>query len=86
MEEIKFPNGFESWQETHFEIVSFINNLLKSEPIHNLLQEIVKNEGTGGFYNLAKDLTDEFELKHQDYFFDGDFFDIIDEFLNEKFK
>jgi hypothetical protein len=35
---------------------------------------------------LANDLTDEFELLNKDREWDGEFFDEIERFLDEKFK
>lgn len=80
-----FPNGFESWQETHFEIVSYIYELRNNPPIEsNIIEEIQLNKGIGGFYELAEDLTDEFELINKDREWDGEFFDEIEDFLEKK--
>jgi hypothetical protein len=80
-----FPNGFTSWQETHFEVVSYISDLRYISPIKsNVIEEIHLNKGTGGFYELAEDLTDEFELLNKDREWDGEFFDEIEDFLEKK--
>jgi hypothetical protein len=80
-----FPNGFTSWIETHHEIVAAITTELSYDSHDNLISEIVKQQGHGGsLYELAEDLTDEFELKHQNREWDGDFYDEIETFLGEK--
>jgi hypothetical protein len=81
----KFPNGFESWQETHFEVVSYIYDLRYNSPIEsNIINDIQLKQGTGGFYELAEDLTDEFEKLNEGREWDGEFFDEIEEFLEKK--
>jgi hypothetical protein len=86
-----FPNGFESWQETHYEVVAAITTELISYDEysnfnHQLIRTTLQEKGHGGLYELANDLTDEFELKNQDREWDGEFFDEIERFLDEKFK
>ena len=41
-------------------------------------------QGHGGLYELAEELTDEFELLNKGRVWDGEFFDEIEEFLSEK--
>lgn len=80
-----FPNGFESWQETHFEVVSYIEQLRSQAIIEsNLINEIQETKGTGGFYELAEELTDEFEKLNEGREWDGEFFDEIEDFLGKK--
>jgi hypothetical protein len=83
-----FPNGFKSWQETHCEVVSEISHVLTlnedQQPLY--IKRIAETEGTGGIYNLAEELTDEFELKYKGKIWDGDYFDAIEEFLCDKSK
>lgn len=80
-----FPNGFESWQETHYEVVAAITTELMYDGLDNLITKTIKEKGHGGLYELASDLTDEFELKNKDREWDGEFFEAIETFLNEKF-
>lgn len=80
----KFPNGFQSWQETHFEVVQAIT--LVPEDAWNRVTNTRAMQGTGGLYELAEELTDEFEKLHEGKNWDGEFFDAIEEFLQEKFK
>lgn len=81
----KFPNGFKSWQETHFEVVSYITDLRYKSPIKsNVIEEIQLRQGTSGFYELAEELTDEFENLNEGREWDGEFFDEIEDFLEKK--
>lgn len=75
-----FPNGFESWIETYYEIVSSIN-LNESNPV---IEKIRDDKGIGGLYEFAELLTDEFETKYKDTEWDGEFFDMIEEFISNK--
>lgn len=86
METPKFVNGFESWQETHFEMVALIfqEAFLKNEP-NPVINNIEEKFGRGGLYELAFQYTDEFEEKNIGREWDGDFFDAIDDFIEEKF-
>lgn len=80
-----FPNGFDSWQETHFEIVSKITSLLESGETSEPIEKIQKEQGHGGLYELAKEMTIEFERKYDGRdWADGDYFDTVEEFINEK--
>jgi hypothetical protein len=82
MENKKLPNGFSSWQETHFEVVTYLTQRLDySGSISNLARE---EGGLGRLYELAEDITDEFELKYEGKEWDGDYLDTIDEFLKTK--
>ena len=86
-----FPNGFESWQETHYEVVAAITTELISYYErgvfnHELIRRTLTEKGHGGLYELANDLTDEFENLHQGREWDGEFFETIENFLNEKLR
>lgn len=84
MEKI-FPNGFDSWQETHFEVVSEITKELRKDKFTSkVIEERHEKQGTGGMYELAEELTDEFEKLYEGKFWDGEFFEAIEEFLKEK--
>lgn len=80
----RFPNGFNSWQETHFEIVSKITLALKNGNVP--ITEHRENNGIGGLYELAEDWTNNFEKLSENKEWDGDFFDEIDEFFDNKLK
>lgn len=81
-----FPNGFSSWQETHFEIVRAITELLINDSIDekNPIYFIFNIQGTGGLYEIAEDWTDEFEKINEGRDWDGEFFDDIETFINLK--
>ncbi len=79
-----FPNGFNSYIETHFEIAGAIAvDAEKDEPskLVNLRHEA---QGLGGLYELAEELTDEFETIHKGRNWDGEFFDEIEAFIHHK--
>ena len=83
----EFPNGFASWQETHYEVVAAITSIaLDNDNKDNLVYKTYREDGLGGLYELAEELTDEFELLNKDREWDGEFFDEIERFLDEKFK
>lgn len=82
-----FPNGFSSWMETHHEIVSYITLKLhyyKNTAEESSIIKVMELSGTGGIYELAEDWTDEFEQDNIDRDWDGDFFDEIEQFCNDK--
>ena len=78
-----FPNGFESWYKTFYTIVfdmCWIDfNLRKEE--YPLFEKTHAEGGTGGLWQLTKELTDKFELLHKGREWDGEFFDEIEKFL-----
>ena len=82
METKTFPNGFDNWQETHFEIVTEINlQIIENRPCKRIY-ETLENVGHGGLYELAKELTDKFEEKHKGVEWDGDWFETVQDFLS----
>lgn len=82
----EFPNGFVSWQETHFHVVYAITNEhMKLQPQGEVLKRY-ESQGRCGLYKLAEELTDEFESKYKDFEWDGEFFDCITAFMKEKLK
>jgi len=82
--EKKFPNGFSAWQETHFEIVQAITiEHMKDDP-SGIVAERHAEQGYGGLYELAEELTDEFETRYANFEWDGNFFDVIEDFIKEK--
>ena len=81
-----FPNGFESWYETFYEVVSEITFWTQDTSPPLKIKNIHNEYGIGGLYELARELTDKFELLHKDREWDGEFFDEIDEFLETELK
>lgn len=84
-----FPNGFESWAETHHEIVQYITmneEVANAVFTPNVVSKIRDDMGTGGLYELAMQWTDEFEEQNKGRDWDGDFFDRLEDFLSDKNK
>lgn len=82
-----FPNGFPSWYETFYEVVDNISlafDQITFEWDSKRLQHIQDTQGRIGLVELAKELTDKFELKNKDRSWDGEFFKEIDEFLEKE--
>jgi hypothetical protein len=82
-QEKNFPNGFTSWMETHHDLVSWINTELMRDYPSGLIEEVMSTKGRGGMYELAEELTDRFEKMHEGYEWDGDYFDTIEEFMDD---
>ena len=80
----EFPNGFVSWYETHHEVVSFLTLEYERDSVTSKVAEFLERNGTGGMYELARELTDEFETLNKDREWDGEFFEEIESFLMQK--
>ena len=80
----QFPNGFASWQETHYEVVAEITRLVEADEDFGLVSETLSTQGTGGLYELAERLTDEFEALNAGREWDGEFFEEIWDFFESK--
>jgi hypothetical protein len=85
MTEKHFPNGFPCWQETHFEVVSYMTGDINNNP-GGVVETLRSSDGTGALWQLAEDLTDEFEKLNKNREWDGEFFDEIEKFMEEKLK
>jgi hypothetical protein len=81
---------FEDYLETHYEIVKAIvlrekflddNNLMDEDPV---IGKILNEKGMGGLWELATELTDEFQSLNKDREWDGEFFDELENFLENK--
>lgn len=63
MEIPPFPNGFESWQKTHFEVVEvlcYIRSLEEGKQPKSF-SEMLDQSASDELYNLALELTNKFE-------------------------
>lgn len=82
-----FPNGFDCWQETHYEIVSEIEFYLSSE-LSNTVNEAYDSQGRGGMWMLALELTDEFETTYKGVLWgeELDWYDTVQEFCRIKLE
>lgn len=75
--------------EIHFEVVSYINTHIEDNGRISIIEVM---RGIGGLYELAADLSKEFYYHIQsldddgDGLKDGEFFDLLNEFLNDKLK
>ena len=82
-----FPNGFDSWQETHFEIVQHLASTLDNElepAFKSMALRAQESGGHGALYEMAEALTDEFEKIYEGTAWDGEFFDAIEDYLKRK--
>lgn len=79
-----FPNGFTSWAETHYEMVSMIT--IMYEKGSEELEAYLENRGIGGFYELSAELTDKFEEENEGRSWDGEFFEEIEFFFDNEIK
>lgn len=83
-----FPNGFDSWMETHYEVVQAITLRLADEDMEedSALYLRLEEEGTGGMYALSEELTDAFELEYEGAVWgaDFDYYDTLENFLNTR--
>lgn len=78
-----FPNGFESWQKTHFEVVEVLCYFrdLEQEKQPKSFAEMIDRSGTDSLYRIAKELTDKFESEHPSLSADTNLFDEIEDFF-----
>lgn len=81
-----FPNGFENWYETFYEVVDSITVALLgvTEYDENKVIKIQCTKDRGGLYELAKELTDGFEALYKGREWDGDYFDAVSEYLEKE--
>lgn len=85
METKTFINGFTSWYETHHVIVEYLS-IHEDSFVGGVLEKTLQENGMGGVWELAKDLTDEFEEanKETEWGKDKDFLEELEEFLSNK--
>jgi hypothetical protein len=74
----------QDYLETHFEVCARIGAELEHDLFNTVVANTYAERGRGGLYELAKELTDEFQEKFKDHQWDGDFFDELEDFLDEK--
>lgn len=90
----QFPRGFSNWQETHFDIVQYITNSMRDDDEDTLFDAAInkslftmteEENGHGGLYQLAEQLTEYFEEAYKDVVFNGDtvhYFDHLSLFMD----
>lgn len=78
-----FPNGFSSWQKTHFEVVEvlvYMRNLQEGK-VPRPFAELIDKSATEELYRLAISLTDKFEEQTIGKIREKPLFDDIEEFV-----
>lgn len=83
-----FPNGFESWQKTHFEVVEvlcYIRDLEESKQPKSFAESIDQS-ATPEMYNLALNLTNKYEEQSKGKKRERSLFDEIEEFVWSEMK
>lgn len=94
-----FPNGFEMWMETFYEVVQNIEHMTRTDwdneelyPeeegvtwIKSPYTDYRAQVGSLGMYQLAERMTDKFEKLHQGREWDGEFIEEVARFC-EKFN
>jgi hypothetical protein len=83
--EKNFPNGFSSWQETHFEIVQAITLEHAQDKRTGLVAYRHEAQGIGGLYELAEEMTDLFEAIHEgEEWSEAGYLETLEAFIDEK--
>lgn len=78
-----FPNGFNSWQKTHFEVVEvlcYIRGLDEGKQPKSFA-EMIDRTATEEMYQLALNLTNKYEEQNQEGKRERSLFDEIEEFV-----
>ncbi|MEO5997049.1 MAG: hypothetical protein ABIN89_09920 [Chitinophagaceae bacterium] len=78
-----FPNGFESWQKTHFEVVEvlcYIRDLEEGKKPKSFA-ELVDRSATEEMYNLALRLTNKYEEHSKGKKRERSLFDEIEDYV-----
>lgn len=81
-----FPNGFQSWRETHYLIVEFFTQCIKNEEA-GIIKDTSETEGTPGLFSLAAEWTNEFEkiYEGQDWS-ELEYYETAEDFCTQKNK
>jgi hypothetical protein len=72
------------WIETHYEVVAFIERVMRHDDPWGVVADRHDAQGHGGLYELSVEWTDAFQEANKDRAWDGEFFDEIEKFLTEK--
>lgn len=83
---IEFKNGFANWYETFFEVSIFIEQTIGKSLEHekSYVHFIHDIGGRAALKQLAREWTDEFEKRYEGTIWLEDYYEELDEFLNEK--
>jgi hypothetical protein len=74
------------WIETHYEVVAFIERIMRHDEAWGVVADRHDAQGHGGLYELSVEWTDAFQRESNDREWDGEFFDEIELFLTNKNK
>ena len=78
-----FPNGFDSWQKTHFEVVEvlvYMRNLEADKKPKGYIEALDQSAGDK-LYNLAIELTNKYEEQTKGVIKKRTLFDEIEDFV-----
>ena len=83
-----FPNGFESWQKTHFEVVEALCYMrdLEEDQQHKSFSEWLDRSATEEMYQLALQLTNKYEAQTKGKERVQSLFDEIEDFVGHEVK
>lgn len=82
-----FPNDFDSWHKTHFEIVRCITFEWVKTPFKRIVAETQASHGQAGVYSLAYSLTNKFENLHKgETWKDKNFLEEIEKFIQQELQ
>ena len=83
-----FPNGFESWQRTHFEVVEVLVYMrsLDSDKLPKGFSSVLDQTASDELYTLALDLTNRYESQTTGKERKRSLFDEIEEFVWREVK
>lgn len=84
----EFPNGFESWQKTHFEVVEVLVYMrsLEEDKRPKKFSEVFDQSATDDMYNLALSLTNKYEEQTKGKVRMRSLFDEIEDFVGSELK
>ena len=83
-----FPNGFESWQKTHFEVVEVLVYIrgLEEDKKPKGFSEALDQSASEELYNLALNLTNKYEEQTKGKIRKLNLFDEIEDFVWNELK
>lgn len=83
-----FPNGFESWQKTHFEVVEVLVYLrnLEEDKQPKGFSEAIDQSASKELYNLALNLTNKYEEQTKGKIRKRNLYDEIEDFVWSELK
>jgi hypothetical protein len=70
--------------EAHFEICSAICRELSKDVVEGRVGDVQETYGSGGLYELSKELTDKFIELYEGKQWDGEWLDTVDDFIKGK--